>query len=422
MPDILLASPIQGISGALLTTTFTCTTTATNPCPTYPNILSPADFLAKSKLGANLVTIGPDYQAQEAMRSSLQFEQQLGPTYSAGISGIYSKLKHVQGTANINIVPTGVTLGNLPVYDYNSSANPNRPYADMGIIREITSNENAWYRAGTLELHKLAINDSKLSWDISYTRSSSYDYETNTRSTSTTFLIDPNNPALSEGPSDNDIKNRVVGDLIYRLPWGIQLSAVAFWHSGFPYTGAVAFTCNGCTANSLTGQAQTTQAASFTPVFIDSNGQVIDITAASGFSPAQFQAFLAAQGGHLISRNSFRQPSVYNADLRVSKMFNISHGFQLQVLGEVFNVFNKKIGVVTGANQDLFRITYCATTAATGTCNATTLLNKYVITKFTNNVSPAGTAANQQNTFGALQGYSGEVNPRQYQVAAKIIF
>src|ERR1019366_8226379 len=54
MPDILLASPIQGISGALITSTFTCTTTATNPCPTYPNILSPADFLAKAKLGANL--------------------------------------------------------------------------------------------------------------------------------------------------------------------------------------------------------------------------------------------------------------------------------------------------------------------------------------------------------------------------------
>jgi len=34
----------------------------------------------------------------------------------------------------------------------------------MGIIREITSNEQAWYRAGTLEFHKLAINNSNLSW------------------------------------------------------------------------------------------------------------------------------------------------------------------------------------------------------------------------------------------------------------------
>jgi hypothetical protein len=61
--------------------------------------------------------------------------------------------------------------------------------------------------------------------------------------------------------------------------------------------------------------------------------------------------------------------------------------------------------VVTGANQDMFRITY---TASTG---------KYTITKYTNTVS--GVAL---NTFGVDQGYSGEVNPRQLQLAAKISF
>ncbi|HEX7669871.1 MAG TPA: TonB-dependent receptor, partial [Polyangiaceae bacterium] len=169
MPDILLASPIQGISGALITSTFTCTTTAANPCPTYPNILSPGDFLAKSKLGANLVTIGSNYQAQDAWRTSLQFEQRLGEGYVAGVSAVYSKLTHIQGTTNINLVPTGYSLGNMPVYDYNSSTNPARPYADMGIIRELDSPEKSWYRAQTVELHKYPTGGSRLSWDVSYT-------------------------------------------------------------------------------------------------------------------------------------------------------------------------------------------------------------------------------------------------------------
>jgi len=405
MPDILLASPIQGISGALLTSTFTCTTTAANPCPAYPNIFSPGVFLAKSALGANLVTIGSDYQAQEAWRTSLQYEQGLGKGYVAAVGLVYSKLTHIQGTANINLVPTGYTLGNMPVYDYNSSTNAARPYSDMGIIREITSNESAWYRAQTLELHKHAIGGSKLSWDVSYTHADSVDFETNTRSTSSTFLIDPRNPAISEAPSDNDVKHRFVGDVIYRLPWGFEVSGVGFWHSGFPYTGAISFTCSGCTANSLTGQAQTSQAANFSPVFVDGNGSIIDITQANGMTLPQFSAFLAGQNASLIQRNSFRQPSVWDVDFRLSKTFDLPYGITLQLLAEVFNVFNKNITVVTGANQDLFRVTY---TQSTG---------KYTITKFTNTVR--GTAL---NTFGVVQGYSGEVNPRQLQLAAKVSF
>lgn len=405
MPDILLASPLQGISGALITNTFTCTTTALNPCPAYPDILSPADFLAKSKLSANLVTIGSNYQAQDAWRTSLQFEQRLGDAYVAGVSAVYSKLDHIQGTTNINLVPTGYVLGNMPVYDYNSSANPARPYADMGIIREVTSNEQAWYRAQTIELHKFATGGAKLFWDISYTHADSVDYETNTRSTSTTFLIDPKNPALSEGPSDNDVKHRIVGDLTYRLPWGFEVSGVAFWHSGFPYTAAISFTCSGCTANSLTGQAQTSQAANFTPAFVDGNGSIIDLTQANGMTLPQFATFLSGQNAGLIQRNSFRQPSVWDADLRVSKTFDLPYRVKLQLLAEVFNVFNRNMTVVTGANQDMFRITY---TQSTG---------KYTITKYTNTVS--GVAL---NTFGVDQGYSGEVSPRQLQVAAKISF
>jgi len=413
MPDILLAGPLQGISGALTQTTFTCTTTASNPCPTYPNLLSPEDFMAKSKLSSDIVTIGKDYEAQEAWRTSLQYEQRLGNSYSVGISAVYSQLDKIQGTKNINLVYSGFNLGNMPVYDYSSNSNPNRPYNDMGVIRELTSPEKAWYNAQTLEVHKFATGGSKLSWDLSYTHSKSVDYETNTRSTSTTFLIDPNNPKLSEGPSDNDIEHRVVGDVTYELPWGFEVSAIAFWHSGFPYTGAISFTCSGCPATSLTGQSQTSQAATYTPVFVDGSGNVIDITQANGMTLPEFSAFLSGQNARLQERNAYRQPSVWSADLRLSKNFNIISGVKLQVLAEVFNVFNHNAYVVTGANQDLFRVTYCNNTS--GSCSGNK--GKYLITQYTNTVG-----GDKVYTFGKVQGYSIEVNPRQFQLAVKINF
>lgn len=406
MPDILLAGPIQGISGALITTTFTCNTTATNPCATYPNILNSADFLSRSRLSADIVTIGPNYQAQEAWRSSMQLEQQIGTSMSAAVGFVYSKLTHVQGTRNINVVPTGIALGNMPVYDYNSSANAARPYADMGIIREITSNEQAWYRGLTLELHKMALSNSKLSWDLSYTKASSVDQESNTRSTSTTFLIDPRNPSLSEGPSDNDIRNRWVGNMTYRLPWGLQLSAVGFYRSGYPYTAAISFTCSGCPANSLSGQAQTSQAANFSPVFVNAaNGQIIDITQANGFTLAQLSDYIKAQNGVLIGRNTERQPGAWSADLRLSKAFDLPRGVQIQLIGEMFNILNNKAKQVIGANQDLYRVTY---TQSTG---------RFTIIPFTNNIRGV-----QTNTFAQVQGYATDVDPRQLQFALKIMF
>ena len=404
MPDILLASPIQSISGALVSNTFTCTTTATNPCPTYPNLLTSAQFLALSKLSTNIVTIGSNYQAQEAWRTSLQFEQQLGKNLTGAIGGVFSHLTHVQGTRNINTTYSGFSFGNLPVYTVGAAT---RLYPDMGVIREIFSGEQAWYRAATVELHRFA-GDSKFSWDLSYTFSNSYDDETNTRSTSTTFLWDPKNPSLSEGYSDNDVRHRVVGDLTYRLPWGMTFSAVGNWHTGVPYTDGISFsTCTGCTASSLSGQSATTGNIS---VFVDKNGKVIDLNpvnaanGGAGMSRQQFSDFLAAQGASLLGRNTLRQPDVWDADLRLSKLFQLPRGLQIEVLAEVFNVTDNQIKFVTSANQIAYTANY------NGNTDRLT---------FTKN-STSGLAQNPN--FSLPGGYNTEVNPRQFQAAVKIIF
>jgi len=142
---------------------------------------------------------------------------------------------------------------------------------------------------------------------------------------------------------------------------------------------------------------------------VNSGGHIIDITQANGMTKAQFATFLASQGGHLIARNTFRQPGVYDGDLRLTKTFNLMHGTQLQLIGEMFNVLNKNMLSVGGANQDLFRITYTQST------------DKYTITNFTNGVTVNGVTT-QVKTFGKGQSYSNEVNPRQLQFAAKLIF
>jgi hypothetical protein len=71
----------------------------------------------------------------------------------------------------------------------------------------------------------------------------------------------------------------------------------------------------------------------------------------------------------------------------------------------VFNLFNHNAFVVSGANQDQYRVTYSASTG------------KYTITKYTNRIG-----SDNVYTFGQPGGYSSEVNPRQFQVAVKLNF
>ncbi len=384
MPDILLSNPITQISANFSQVSIICATATTVKCPSYPNILTPEQFTQLARISTDIVTLGPQYKAQQAWRSSLQYEQRLGAMYSVGVGGIYQKTKHVQGTRNINAVAQPYTFGNLPVYTISS---PNRRYTDMGVVRELFSGEESSYRSVTLETHRLAINNSKLSWDLSYTWSRAIDQDSNERSTSTSFLFDPFNPKLSEGKSDTDVPHRIGGDVTYRLPWGFMVSALGSWRRGFPYTVGIAF----AGAMNLNGLTQTTGNI---PVFVDSNGNIIDLTTLSGLTRPQIAAALNAQGARLIGRNTARQPDLWNMDLRLAKFFNLARGIQVEVLGEVFNLFNTKNKSLTSSNQNMFNAVYTAST------------DKYTFTQVSN--------------FGLVNSYEGD--PRQYQVAAKIIF
>ena len=402
MPAILLSNPLTQISGNFLQGSITCTATGLAvPCPTYPNTLTPDQFARLgSTAGTDIVTIGPQYQAQEAWRSNVQYERQFPHGYSAAVGVIYSKMTKVQGSRNINAVPSGITLAGLPVYDLGTAA-PTRLYTDMGVVRELCSCETASYRSFTLETRRLVASRWMPSWDASYTLARSIDQDSNERSTSSSFLFDPLNPTLSEGPSDNDVRHRFIANATYKLPYGVQLSAILQVRSGLPYNGGIAFTGVGIpgSPSSLNGLSQTTGNI---PVFVNASGSIIDLTQANGLTRAQFSSFLNAQGAQLVGRNAFRQPNWHTFDMRVTKSFDISAGsrrMQVQLIGEGFNLLNTRNETVGSTNQNRFRATY---TQATGT---------YQFTDFAN---PTG--------FGRTNGYAGTPDPRQAQVALKFIF
>ena len=117
-----------------------------------------------------------------------------------------------------------------------------------------------------------------------------------------------------------------------------MISGIGTWRSGVPYTAGIQFTgAGGESANSLNGLNQ--QSGNI-PVFVDGDGNVIDLLQANNFSRAQLVSFLS--GAKLQDRNSERQPSVWDVDLRLSKMFGLGRGMNLELIGEVFNALNRR--------------------------------------------------------------------------------
>jgi hypothetical protein len=394
MPDILLSNPLTQISGNFNQITLTCATATVVPCPAFPNQLTPEQFNQLARVATDIVTISPDYEAQQAWRSSLQFERQITRNITVAVGGVFSKLSKVQGSRNINAVPSGIVLGNLPHYVLNS---PNRLYTDMGVVRELCSCEEASFKSVTIETHKLAIGGSKLAWGLSYTLADAVDFESNERSTSTSFLYDPFNPELSKGPSDNDIRHRIVGNATYELWRGIMASGIVQWRTGAPYTGGITFTGVGIpgSPNSLNGLSSM---SGNIPVFVDANGDLINLLDANNTSRQQFADFLAARGARIVGRNTFRQPNWFSVDFRVSKIFTLPDSrMRLQVLVELFNAFNTKNEFVGTDNQNRFRATYTQAT------------DRY-------------TFSSLESTFGLTNGYASTPDPRQIQIAVKVIF
>ena len=169
----------------------------------------------------------------------------------------------------------------------------------------------------------------------------------------------------------------------YELPWGFFVSGILNWNSGTPYTAGIEMSgfemLNGIDFSGID-----------VPVFIDSSGNIVDMTLASGMTAAELSDFLS--GARLQERNSYDQPSFLNIDLRISKRFNIVDRYTLELIGEVFNLTNEKNEFVGSGNQSMFF--------------GRERNGEYTFTR--------------NEDFGKVTSFRG--SPRQYQLAVKFLF
>lgn len=102
---------------------------------------------------------------------------------------------------------------------------------------------------------------------------------------------------LDFGPSDNDVRHRFTGNLVYQLPFGFNAGAIVTANSGAPY-------------NHTTGR--------------DDNLDFVNNDRPPG-----------------VRFNSLRGAPLFLTDLRLTKKFSLGETRNVEVLWEMFNVFNR---------------------------------------------------------------------------------
>ncbi len=176
-----------------------------------------------------VANIPPPYSFSNAYRHKTTYsevwlfdvQKQFGQNWQLQAGYLGSKSDHLYGFRNANY---SVPFGLLGADGYNANGSPKSilqrtPYPNYGVIQLVHDIGNANYNAFTFQVNKRFSNGFNLI--SSYTYAKSLDDTSGIR-TQSSQLFPQNDLCISceYGPSDFDVKHRVVAGLIYSLPIG----------------------------------------------------------------------------------------------------------------------------------------------------------------------------------------------------------
>jgi hypothetical protein len=189
-------------------------------------------------------------------------------------------------------------------------------------VSEIFSRANSTYEAAILRITR---NGRGLTLNARYIYAHAMDWNPNEGAqVSGSSVLDPLDFREEYGTSNLDVRHSASAAVIWEPKWklngmsgrlgnGWMVSGIAQGRSGLPYTMR--------TAGSLAKEFNT--------------GGTAIVALSTGMN---------GYGGdnrvYGVGRNTYRYPSVWKADLRLSKRFNLGRERQLQLLAENFNLFN----------------------------------------------------------------------------------
>lgn len=259
--------------------------------------------------GSAPILMGSDYKNPISYQAGVGVERQLMTGFTVGADFSYVHTLRLERNRDVNLpVPTLRSIAVDPAQRpfFGLSSGVQRPIPSLGAITIRESSAKSLYRALTLR------TKFQRKWgqvNAFYTLSKSLSDDDSERN-ATGFDLENAFDLHSEyGPARLDRRHQFVANPIFFLPRGFEVSSAIRVLSGRPIDAALGF---------------------------DANQDGNNFT--SGIGNAVDRPFLGP--GVPFVRNSFRNRSYRDFDLRVQKRFTFNENHRLAVSAEIFNVFN----------------------------------------------------------------------------------
>ncbi|HEX6164500.1 MAG TPA: TonB-dependent receptor [Vicinamibacterales bacterium] len=208
-------------------------------------------------------------------------------------------------------------------------------------IEAKTSDGDSWYTAFIVEARRRVSRG--VSFQASYTWSDSED-----TTQASTFFSDATNgttsafpefiPDYNRGPSDFNVRHNVVANATWEMMWGLRLSAIATYRSGYPLTVFVQNNRSRSQWQPSLGPGIGRDRPSYAPGFDADNA--VTGNPDQWFNPQAFVLQPAGTFGNT-GRGDFKGPDLRMVDLSVTKDVQLKSASAVELRLEVFNIFNR---------------------------------------------------------------------------------
>jgi hypothetical protein len=257
---------------------------------TFPNALTGVPVGLKVA-APRVFGFDPTFENPRSWQGSATLEQLVGQSFTVSLSYVHSSTKNLQRRLDRNLFPPTIDATGMPIFPLT------RPYPTIGALSINESTAHSQYDALAVSLTRRLANHFQM--QANYALARNMDDDSNEHLFRRETAQNPFDLAAEWSYAKNDVRHNVNFNALAELPGGFMAGAILFARTGTPFNPIIGFD----TQNDAN----------------DENDRAII-------------------NGHVVGRNSLRQPAFFDLDLRLMKAFRFGASREIELIAEMFNV------------------------------------------------------------------------------------